>query len=95
MMLPYGTGCTYRYRRGPKPLPLHRCDATAVAALLLLPLILHRPFLFTLFFFLIEAPVCIGIPCVNTSLQTGTSRSDRLPKLVQYPKRQTLVLISR
>ncbi|RRT38114.1 hypothetical protein B296_00051122 [Ensete ventricosum] len=55
------------------------------------PLFLHYPFHFSLFFFLAEPPVCTGVPCVDTPVQTGMYHSDKLPKRVRYPKRQPLV----
>lgn len=81
------------------------CHYDAVAALLLLffpilpssfllpPLFLHRPFHFTLFFFLVKILVGIGILYVCTPVHTGTYYSSRLSKRVWYPKRQTLVVM--
>lgn len=55
------------------------------------PLFLRHPFLFTISFFLIETPVCTGVPCVGTLVQIVMYRSDRLSTWVWYPKRQSLV----
>ncbi|RRT35549.1 hypothetical protein B296_00028308 [Ensete ventricosum] len=45
------------------------------------PLFLHCPFLFTLFFFIVEIPVHTSVSCVDTPVQTGGKRG-----AVQYCK---------
>lgn len=65
------------------------------SSFLLPPLFFHCPFYLSLFFFLVKPPVCTDVPCVNTLVQTGMYHSNRLPKRVRYPKRQTLMRRSR